>query len=76
MKLYGLIGYPLSHSFSKVYFEEKFHKEDLSDCRYENFPLQSLEELHGLIESKPELQGFNVTIPYKEKILFRLDPHG
>ncbi|OFY50887.1 MAG: shikimate dehydrogenase [Bacteroidetes bacterium RBG_13_46_8] len=73
MKLYGLIGYPLSHSFSKRYFEEKFEKEDLADCRYENFPLQSLEELDGLIESKPELQGFNVTIPYKERILSRLD---
>src|SRR4030042_4167313 len=73
MKLYGLIGYPLSHSFSKRYFEEKFEKEDLADCRYENFPLQSLEELRGLIESKPELHGFNVTIPYKERILSRLD---
>jgi shikimate dehydrogenase len=73
MKLYGLVGYPLSHSFSKKYFEEKFIREGLVDCSYENFPLQSLEELPGLIKGKPELQGFNVTIPYKEKVLSRLD---
>jgi shikimate dehydrogenase len=73
MKLYGLIGYPLSHSFSKNYFEEKFTREHLSDYRYENFPLQSLEELTRLIKDTPELQGFNVTIPYKEKVLPCLD---
>ena len=73
MKRYGLIGYPLSHSFSKQYFEEKFKKENLTDCRYENFPLQSLDELPVLLEDNYELRGFNVTIPYKEKILSRLD---
>lgn len=73
MKLYGLIGYPLSHSFSKNYFEEKFTREHLSDYRYENFPLQSLEELSRLIKDTPELQGFNVTIPYKEKVLTHID---
>jgi shikimate dehydrogenase len=73
MKLYGLIGYPLSHSFSKKYFDEKFANENLTDCRFENFPLQSLEELSGLINDNPDLQGFNVTIPYKEKVISRLD---
>jgi shikimate dehydrogenase len=73
MKLYGLIGYPLSHSFSKKYFDEKFAKENLADCRFENFPLQSLEELPGLIAGNPDLKGLNVTIPYKEKVLAHLD---
>jgi shikimate dehydrogenase len=73
MKLYGLIGYPLSHSFSKTYFEEKFIRDEISDCRYENFPLQSIKELPELIEKKPELQGFNVTIPYKAKVMSYLD---
>jgi shikimate dehydrogenase len=69
MKLFGLIGFPLSHSFSKKYFSEKFLKENLTECRYENYPLQSLDELSSLIGSHPELMGLNVTIPYKEKVL-------
>jgi shikimate dehydrogenase len=73
MKLYGLIGYPLSHSFSRQYFEEKFRKENLTDCRYENFPLHSLEELPELVKRSPELRGFNITIPYKEKVMSALD---
>lgn len=69
MRLYGLIGYPLSHSFSKKYFTEKFEREGLNDCRYELFPLSSIEDLPQLLKQHPELCGLNVTIPYKEQVL-------
>ena len=73
MKLYGLIGFPLTHSFSKKYFTEKFQRENITDSNYENFPLLSLDEFPGLIHSHPELKGLNVTIPYKEQMLKFLD---
>lgn len=69
MRVYGLIGYPLSHSFSKKYFTEKFEREGLDECRYELFPLSSIEELPQLLNDNPELCGLNVTIPYKEQVL-------
>ncbi|MBN8878249.1 MAG: shikimate dehydrogenase [Sphingobacteriales bacterium] len=69
MRLYGLIGYPLSHSFSKRYFTEKFEREGLKDYQYELFPVSSIEELPQLLEKHPELCGLNVTIPYKEQVL-------
>ena len=69
MKLFGLIGYPLSHSFSKKYFEAKFVQEQIGDCRYENFELASIHQLTGLIRDQPSLQGFNITIPYKQQII-------
>jgi len=69
MRVYGLIGYPLSHSFSKKYFTAKFEREGLDDCRYELFPLSSIEELPQLLKDNPELCGLNVTIPYKEQVL-------
>ncbi|TXJ27678.1 MAG: shikimate dehydrogenase [Chitinophagaceae bacterium] len=69
MRLYGLIGYPLSHSFSKKYFTEKFEREGLKDYQYELFPVSSIEELPQLLEQHPELCGLNVTIPYKEQVL-------
>ena len=60
MKLYGLIGYPLGHSFSRKYFTEKFEKEHL-DCRFENFPIERIELLPGVIEQNSALQGLCVT---------------
>jgi len=69
MKGFGLIGYPLSHSFSRKYFNDKFRKEQITGYYYENFPLTSIDGLPGLISGRPELAGLNVTIPYKEKIL-------
>ena len=69
MRLFGLIGYPLSHSFSKVYFTNKFEKEGLSNCRYENFPIASIAELKNIIHDHPELEGLNVTIPYKQQVI-------
>ena len=73
MKLYGLIGYPLSHSFSKKYFTEKFEKEGIGDCRYELFPIATIEELRNVLSKYPELCGLNVTIPYKQQVLPYLD---
>ena len=72
MRLFGLIGYPLSHSFSKKYFTEKFEKEGLKDCVYENFPIASIDQLRDILK-KPGLEGFNITIPYKEQVIGYLD---
>lgn len=68
-----MIGYPLSHSFSKKYFTEKFEKEGIADCVYELFELPELGQLPALIEKHPSLVGLNVTIPYKEAVIPYLD---
>lgn len=73
MKLLGLIGYPLSHSFSVSYFAEKFRKENIVDYEYRNFPLENISDFTGLLKDNPGLTGLNVTIPYKEKIISYLD---
>lgn len=72
MRNFGLIGYPLSHSFSKGYFTEKFQREGLPDCRYENYPLPSVEGLSGLIARTEGLEGLNVTIPHKEAVIAQI----
>jgi shikimate dehydrogenase len=69
MRQFGLIGYPLSHSFSKKYFADKFEREGLPDCRYDNHPIASINELPGLLLAYPLLEGINVTIPYKEQVI-------
>ena len=69
MKHFGLIGYPLVHSFSPAYFKEKFQREGLADYRYEAFPLSSIDLLPNLLAQHPDLCGFNVTVPYKEQII-------
>lgn len=73
MRKFGLIGYPLGHSFSKKYFTEKFLIEHISECSYENYPLKSLDEFRILIASENDLCGLNVTIPYKSEIISFLD---
>lgn len=73
MRLFGLIGYPLSHSFSKKFFTNKFEKEGITDCRYELFPLTTMDALQPLLQKNPELEGLNVTIPYKQQVLPFLD---
>lgn len=73
MRLFGLIGYPLTHSFSKDYFAEKFKREAINDCRYENFQLENIAGLSQIINDNPALEGLNVTIPYKESVLSFLD---
>ena len=69
MKQFGLIGYPLAHSFSQNFFTKKFEKENLPDCRYDTFSLPSIDDLENIIKTNPELRGLNVTIPYKEQVL-------
>jgi shikimate dehydrogenase len=66
---YGLIGYPLSHSFSKKYFSEKFEKENITGCEYNAYPIEQIELLPQLINDNPSLKGLSVTIPYKESVL-------
>ncbi|MFT5166098.1 MAG: shikimate dehydrogenase [Saprospiraceae bacterium] len=73
MNLFGLIGYPLSHSFSKKYFTQKFEQEGIADCQYELFPLEAVNHFPALLEAHPNLVGLNVTIPYKEQIIPYLD---
>ena len=71
--LYGLIGYPLSHSFSQKYFTEKFANEGYRSHSYVNFPISRIQELPDLLKQQSDLRGFNVTIPYKEQIIPFLD---
>ena len=72
MEKYGLIGFPLGHSFSISYFNQKFHDEDI-DAVYENFEIPNIDNFSEVLDSNPELRGLNVTIPYKEKVLPFLD---
>jgi shikimate dehydrogenase len=73
MKLYGLIGYPLGHSFSEKYFTEKFAAEGISGCQYKAFPIQNINELRQLLAAHNNLRGFNITIPHKQSIIPLLD---
>lgn len=73
MDLYGLIGYPLSHSFSKRYFAEKFEKERIQGSRYDLYELKTIDELPDLLSGSSNLRGLNVTIPYKQAVIPYLD---
>jgi shikimate dehydrogenase len=72
MKTYGLIGYPLGHSFSRGYFTDFFGSEGI-DAEYKNFELPCIEKLCEVLQTEPTLQGFNVTIPYKQQVFAYLD---
>ncbi|MBI1306616.1 MAG: shikimate dehydrogenase [Bacteroidetes bacterium] len=72
MRIFGLIGYPLSHSFSPAYFNQKFSKLGV-DAEYHLFPLKNINELDDLIKSNSFLLGLNVTIPYKESVIPKLN---
>ena len=72
MNTYGLIGYPLGHSFSRKFFTEKFAKEGI-DAQYLNFEIPSIEEFPNIIKNNPTLRGLNVTIPYKQQVMQYLD---
>lgn len=72
MDKYGLIGYPLGHSFSIGYFNEKFANENI-DAQYINFEIPSIDNLVEVLSSNPQLRGLNVTIPYKEQVIRYLD---
>ncbi len=73
IKKLGLIGYPLTHSFSARYFAEKFKNEGISGYTYENFEIPRIEDFPNVIKNNPEILGLNVTIPYKEQIIPYLD---
>ncbi len=73
LKLFGLIGNSLKHSFSERYFKEKFALESLTNCDYRNFELQSIDEFPELLKLFPELLAVNVTHPFKEEIFKYLD---
>ena len=68
MDKYGLIGYPLGHSFSKDFFNDRFQSEGI-DAEYINFEIPTIHDLPDVVENNPTLRGLNVTIPYKEKVL-------
>ena len=72
MDKYGLIGYPLGHSFSVSFFNQKFNDEGI-DAVYENFEIPTVDALPEVLGSNPNLKGLNVTIPYKEKVIPFLD---
>ncbi len=69
MRRFGLIGFPLSHSFSQKYFTEKFANSGVVDCVYENFALENISELAQLLNKHTDISGLNVTIPYKKQVL-------
>lgn len=69
MRRFGLLGYPLTHSFSQKYFTEKFAELGLTDCVYENFSLAGIDEFSNVLKDYKDLRGFNITIPYKKQVL-------
>jgi shikimate dehydrogenase len=73
MKKFGLLGFPLEHSFSKKYFSEKFSKENKADHFYENYETADAADLRKIVHDNPELVGLNVTIPHKMNVLHMMD---
>lgn len=69
MQIFGLIGFPLGHSFSQKYFSQKFIDEGIANCKFELYPIKSIEEFSSLINSTDGLRGLAVTIPYKEQVM-------
>jgi shikimate dehydrogenase len=72
MKKYGLIGYPLEHSYSKDFFNQKFESEGI-DAEYINFEIKNVNEMKDILRENPSLCGLNVTLPYKMKVISLLD---
>lgn len=72
MDKYGIIGYPLKHSFSNKYFTEKFKLENIQ-AQHQNFEIESIKEFPDIIKTESSLKGLNVTIPYKEQVIQYLD---
>jgi shikimate dehydrogenase len=73
VRKFGLIGYPLGHSFSKKYFSEKFVRVGIQGCQFELYPIESISEFPQLLDSESSLEGLSVTIPYKEQVIPYLD---
>jgi shikimate dehydrogenase len=73
MRKFGLIGYPLTHSFSKKYFSAKFEKENIWDCRFDLYEIPQIADFKQVLSENPELEGMSVTIPYKQEVIPFLD---
>lgn len=73
MRKFGLIGYPLTHSFSKKYFSAKFEKESIWNCQFDLYEIPRIADLEQILEQNPELEGMSVTIPYKQEVIPFLD---
>lgn len=69
MNVYGLIGHPLTHSFSKKYFDDKFAKENIVNASFKLFDLENIQQLTKLLQQQNKLKGFAITIPFKEQII-------
>ncbi len=76
MRTFGLIGFPLTHSFSQKYFSEKFKRENINDAEFKNFPLENVNDFPKLIENNPSLRGLSVTIPHKQNVVKFLNEIG
>ena len=73
MRKFGLIGYPLTHSFSKKYFAAKFEKESIPDCEFELYEIPHIGDFERVLSENPKLEGMSVTIPYKQDVIPFLD---
>src|SRR5690606_27333894 len=73
MKKFGLIGFPLSHSFSKRYYDAKIERQQIADVGYELYPIPTIADFPRLVQGDPQLMGVNVTIPYKIAVMDHLD---
>ncbi|MDF2156319.1 shikimate dehydrogenase [Algoriphagus sp. CAU 1675] len=73
MRKFGLIGYPLGHSFSKKYFTAKFEREHIQDCRFDLYEIPSIQDFPEVLKANPKLEGMSVTIPYKQEVMAYLD---
>lgn len=73
MRKFGLIGYPLGHSFSKKYFTAKFEKEGIHGCQFDLYEIPKIGDIEGVLTENPELEGMAVTIPYKQQVIPFLD---
>lgn len=73
MRKFGLIGYPLTHSFSKKYFTAKFEKESIWNCQFDLYEIPQIGDFEKILAENPELEGMSVTIPYKQEVIPFLD---
>jgi shikimate dehydrogenase len=73
MRKFGLIGFPLAHSFSPAFFAEKFAREGFPDCSYDAYPIETIDKFPALLTDNPDLEGLNVTIPYKKSVISLLN---
>lgn len=73
MRQFGLIGFPLGHSFSKKYFTAKFEREGIEGCQFDLYEIPQIEDFQSVVLKNPRMEGIAVTIPYKEQVIPFLD---